>query len=219
MLLIGQPKSASTSLLKTLAKIMGIRYQNGLGKSFGWEFCDGFYEIQKYHDTTIKRNKAFLKTWILKEDSILKEHILPTEHHKKLIREINGKIVILLRRPEDSFDNYQRLIKSYKNGKLSKEVINELVPYRFDKIHMFKFYQDLIKFNFGWITFDYDKKLIVGYEDLILDYYTTIKKILKFWEKPIPKKIMPLFRSKGNHGYNTYTGVGRKRLYEENKKK
>ena len=217
MLLIGQPKSASTSLLKTLARIMKIRFQNGLGKHFGWEYCEGFYEIQKYHDTTIKRNKAFLKAWILKKDIILKEHILPTEHHKKLIKDINGKVLILLRHPNDSFDNYMRLVDSYKTGKLNPQVINELMPYRFDKIHWFNFLQDLIEFNKGWRDFDYEKKMIITYEDLILNYYPTMKKILKFWNKSIPKKIIPLFRSKGNHGYNTYTGVGVKRLKGESK--
>lgn len=215
MLLIGQPKSASTSLLKTLGKMFKIKFQNGLGKEFGWEYCENFTEIQKYHDTTIKRNYAFLKTWILKKDHMLKEHILPTKHHQDIIKKINGKILILLRRPEDSLDNYKRLYKSYKENKLSAETINELMPYRFVKINFKQLLSDLMIFHKEWIEFDYNKKLIITYKELVLDYYSTIKKIFKFWNYNIPKNILPLFRSKGNHGYSTYTGIGVKRLKGE----
>jgi hypothetical protein len=218
MLLIGQPKSASTSLLKTLAKMFGISFQNGLGKKIGWEPCEGFSEIQKYHDTTIKRNYYFMETWIKDRQRILKEHILPTEHHKNLIKKIGGKVLILLRNPEDSFDNYMRLYKDYKEGKLHKAVINELMPYRFKKMHFFIFLQDLILFNKGWYEFDYDKKMIITFKDLILNYKKTIINIHHFWKYPVRKKILPLFKSKGNHGYNTYTGVGRKRIVDEVKK-
>jgi hypothetical protein len=215
MLLIGQPKSASTSLLKTLAKMFKVKYQNGLGKDIGWKYCEGFKEIQKYHDTTIKRNEAFLKTWMVKRTIILKEHILPTKEHKEIIKKVNTKILILLRKPEDSFDNYVRLYNSYKKNKLSKESIQELVPFRLEKMHMYSFLDDLKDFNKGWREFDYEKKLIITFEDLILNYRKTIIKIFNFWDFKLPKKILPLFKSKGNHGYNTYTGVGEKRLKEE----
>lgn len=214
MLLIGQPKSASTSLLKTLAKMFKVKYQNGLGKDIGWEYCKGFKEIQKYHDTTIKRNESFLRMWMVKRDIMLKEHILPTEEHKNIIKKVNAKILILLRNPEDSFDNYLRMINKYNKKEYNEKTIDEIVPFRFDKINLGGFLNDLKDFNEGWLNFDYDKKLIITYEDLILQYKDTINKIFKFWNFKLPKKIIPLFKSKGNHGYNTYTGVGEKRLKE-----
>ncbi len=214
MLLIAQPKSASTSLLKTLAKIAKIKYQNGFSKEIGWEYCEGFSEIQKYHDTTIKRNYSFLRNWMVSRGNILKDHILPTEHHKNIITKINTKIVILLRNPEHTFDNYKRLYNSYKNGELTDECVDELMPYRLEKLNWDLFLQDLILFNKLWREFNYEKKLIITFDDLILKYEKTIKDILNFWGLQKPEKIVPLLRSKGNHGYNTYTGVGEKRLRE-----
>jgi len=189
MLLIAQPKSASTFLLKTLVKIMKVKFQNGFGKDIGWKHCKGFSEIQKYFDTTIKRNYAFLKTWILNKDIILKEYILPTEHHKEIIKKINNKIVILLRNPEDSYNCCYKQYKQYKKGELDKEIIEKLKLNRFDAIHFFIFLQDLILFNKKWRDFEYDKKLIITYEDLMTNKLETIKKILKFWSFKIPKKI------------------------------
>lgn len=219
MLLIGQPKSASTSLLRTLSEILNIKYQNGLGKLKNWEYCEGFSEIQKYHDTTIKRDLNFMEFWIRRRDCILKEHILPTEHHMNLIKKVNGKILILLRKPEDSLNNYMRMYEQYKRGNLRKKIIDELMPYRFDKINFDLYFEDLILFNKNWREFDYNKKMIITFEDLILRYEETIKNILLFFKFKMPKKIISLFRARGNHGYNTYTGVGRKRIKKNYKRR
>ena len=215
MLLVAQPKSGSTSLLKTLAKILKISFKNGLGKQIGWEYCKGFQEIQKYHDTTIKRSLDFFKKWITTRKVLYKEHILPTKEHLEYIKKINCKITIVLRNPKDSLDNYKRMYDKYKNGNMERDEINELMPYRFDNIDFDKYLNDLIEFNKKWREFNYNKKLIITFEDLILDYNNTIKKILTFWGIRIPDKIIPLIKSKGNHGYNTYTGVGEKRLLKQ----
>lgn len=194
---------------------MKINFQNGLGKDIGWEYCEGFSEVQKYHDTTIRRSYEFLKKWISTRKSILKEHILPTQEHFLYIRKINCKILIVLRKPEDSLDNYKRMYDKYLTGEMDNNEIDELMPYRFDNIKFDKFLNDLRDFNKNWKTFSYNKKLIITFEDLILNYRKTIIKVLTFFGFKIPKKIIPLFKSKGNHGYNTYTGIGEKRVKGE----
>jgi hypothetical protein len=211
MLLIAQPKSASTSLLKTLAKIIGVKAANGFGKKGKWELCEGFTELQKYHDTTIKRKKPFLNFWLSHKTALLKEHILPTEHHKKIIKESNKHVVILLRNPTTCYHNYVRMIDDFKQGRLPDKVIKELMPWRFFKIDQFQFYQDIKDFNAGWQGFDYDKKLIVTFEQLILKYKQTMRKILKHYGHG-KKRITPLLKAKGNHGYSTYTGNGERKL-------
>jgi hypothetical protein len=61
MLLIGQPKSATTSLMWTLAHIMGIAHKNGHNKRKGDIKCSGFEQLQKYHGTTVQRSYARYK--------------------------------------------------------------------------------------------------------------------------------------------------------------
>lgn len=216
MLLIAQPKSASTSLLKTLSKTMNVGFKNGIGKSTNknWRYCEGFPTIQRYHDTTIARSKSFLKDWMGNRKSILKDHILPTEKHMEFISDINFKIVIVLRNPEDSLDNYKRMYKRYKTGKMTQAEIKELMPQRFDWIDFDKYLFDLQQFNLRWKEFKYEKKLIITFEDLILNYKSTMIEIIKWWKFKVPKNIPPLVKAKGNHGYNTFTGVGAKRLKE-----
>jgi len=215
LLLIAQPKSASTSLLKTLAKIMKINFQNGLGKDIGWKYCPGYQEIQKYHDTTIQRSYEFLKKWIITRQTIYKEHILPIEKHLQYIKQINCKILIVLRNPVDSIDNYRRLYKKYLDRQIEEKEIDELMPYRFNNINFDLLLEDVELFNKKWRDFKYNKKLIITFEELILNYKKTIITILSHFKFRVPKKIIPLMKAKGNHGYSTYTGIGEKRLKSE----
>ena len=94
---------------------------------------------------------------------------------------------------------------------------NQLYPERFDNINLNKLLNDFIIFNKKYNNFDFDKKLIITYEELVLNYEDTIKKILSFFNKPIPKKIIPLMRSKYKRGTNSYTGDGERRLKSDNK--
>ena len=94
MLLIGMPKSASTSLMHAIGKLGNLKIKNGQGGRRGDEKCDGFVEIQKYHGTTVKRTEEYLLNWMCNRETIYKEHILPTPEHLGFLKKTNGSLVV-----------------------------------------------------------------------------------------------------------------------------
>jgi hypothetical protein len=192
MLLIAQPKSASTSLLYTLKKITGLGIREGIAKKWYEIDCEDFVEIQKHHSNMGERGSLFLKRVITSRKVIYREHLLPTKRHLKILNKLNKKVVILLRNPEDSFDSYIRL----KNSNADEEELKR------DLIHFFNYYMDFSK--------DKKKILVVKYGNLVLNYKSTMKKIMKHFRLPIPKKIPSLLKKK-------YTGVGEKRIRDKRK--
>ena len=124
MLLIAQPKSASTSLAYTIARMNNLKCRVGIPKTKNDIRCNGFTEIQRFHDNMIKRSNSFFLQVVKGRKTLFKEHILPTPEHLKSLNNLVRKhrIVILLRNPEDSFDAYRRLFES-KNKNFHKEVL------------------------------------------------------------------------------------------------
>jgi hypothetical protein len=210
MLIIAQPKSASTSLLKSLAKISGIKYKNGQSKGKTGILCDGFEELQKYHTTTHKRTKQFLIGWVDKKDKIYKDHILPTKKHIEYLK--NKKFILLLRNPDHTIDNYIRLIKDYKNNKLSEKDIKELHLDLLLNLDFDKFCQDIKNYNKLWK--ESGLGLQIDYDELVMCPRRILLKCLKYLGLPAYGKI-ELIRAKGNHGYNTFTGIGYERAKKE----
>jgi hypothetical protein len=186
MLLIGQPKSATTALACTLAKITGKQYVLGVPKESHDIKCEGYTEIQKYHNNMIERSPLFLKQVITGKNKIFKEHLLPTERHLKILDKYKDPIIILLRDPEHSLDSYERLFKS-KNKKFNKKQL----------------FLDLLAFNTTYRSYKKENILIVEYIDLITNYNETIKSIMNHYK--MTGKIIPLMKKK-------YTGVGEKRI-------
>jgi len=195
MLLIGQPKSASTSLAVTIGKITGLNVVLGIPRKPGFKKSNQFTELFKYHNNVPIRNKLFLKQVVTGKRTLFKEHLLPIQaHFKELNKYKNERIVILLREPEDSLDSYYRLFKNHHGEEKAKEMIDKLSP-------------DIFSWHERWMYWKSVHKnvMIVEYRDLVLNYQTTIKKILKHYRFKVPKKILPLQKLK-------YTGVGEKRL-------
>jgi hypothetical protein len=188
MLLIAQPKSASTSLAKTIAKTGKLNCNLGVPKQAKDIKCKGFTEIQKFHDNMSQRNLKFLQQEINGRKTIFKEHLLPVDNHLRLLEKIRKPIIILLRYPEDSFDSYRRFLKEKYNE-------NNLM-------------QDIENFHNRYLWWDsrqsYTK--IIYYRDLILNYKNVMKSILK-WYKISYKGLLPLMKLK-------YTGIGKKRIIE-----
>lgn len=219
MLIISIPKSASTSLMQTIAKILKIKFQNGISRKHGYrleELCPGYDEMQKYHGTTIKRTFNFLNRWISRNDVIYKEHLLPTKEHIEYIKKINKPVVILLRNPEDVIDNYLRSCKKFNNGLMGLReqkglIIKKLITLDFDKLK-----EEYEEFNISWRNAKLKNALYIDFKDLILNYNSTMRKIM--YHYGIRKyKLIPMLKAKGNRGdYNTYTGVGEKRLKNAN---
>ena len=186
MLLIAMPKSASTSLAATIAKIGNLNCKLGISRIDIDIDCDKFKYLQKCHDNMIERSSLFIKQVVEGRKTIFKEHLLPTKRHLEILKKFKSNIVILLRNPLDSYDSYKRL-KVKNCEKLEKE---------------------LKDFHNKYMWFASNKKniIIIYYEDLILNYKNVMSKILKHFK--IKGKIIPMLKLK-------YTGVGRKRLEEK----
>lgn len=192
MLLIGQPKSASTSLAYTLSDILGLNLRLGIPKTEKDTDCPGFSGIQQLHDNMVQRSEKFISDVVNGKKTLFKEHLLPINDHLKELDKNKQKIIVLLRNPAHSYDAYVR----------------------HDKIHFEKFgnHIDLPQIKKDLKLF-YDKykefcllrnyALLVEYDDLILNYENKMQIILS--HIGTNAKIKPLQKRK-------YTGIGEKRL-------
>lgn len=185
MLIIAQPKSASTSLVHTIGDIADIKVMVGIPKTKIDIVCEGYNEIQRYHNNMVERSPVFLKQLIEGRKTVFKEHLLPTNRHLEIIKKFKTNIVILLRNVDDIVDCYDRL-KSKTNLKQIRK--------------------DISKFHDRWMYFASNKAniIVIEYRDLILSYEKTMDKILKHF-KLKRKKNIKFKRLK-------YTGIGEKRV-------
>jgi hypothetical protein len=193
MLLIAQPKSASTSLMWTLAHILKIAHKNGQNRLNADKKCPGFEELQKYHGTTVKRNYAFLYNYICKPDVIYKEHILPIDKHIEFIKDIDKPVVVLLRDADQTIESYKRVFS----------VLPEL------KIDYNKLKNNLEEFQFRYIMEAENNKplgkphlfKIITFKDITKNFTETIKSVIMHYGKEVPEDIEKYKLCKRNYTY------------------
>lgn len=188
MLLISQPKSASTSLASTISQIGKLKVSLGVQRKRNLN--EEFEEISRYHNNIVNRNENFIKTVLESKVTLFKEHLLPTLKHLEFLNKYKKNIVILLRCPEHSLDSYLRMFK--KNGRKDfnkKELLNDL-----------RSFHD----RYMWWASNKRYAIVIYYRDLIKDYKTVIHKILKHYNIK-SKRLIPLKKLK-------YTGIGEKRI-------
>jgi hypothetical protein len=185
MLIIAQPKSASTSLMVTLAKILKVGFSPvGTNKNRS----EKFKILASCYRNMRVRPKLFFKQ-LIDGEKVFKDHTLPLEEHIEYIKEIGKPVILLLRKPGDCFDCHIRLFDANNNQKTDRKELKKDIK---------KYYDD-------WSKVDDDIFLKIYYKDLVIDYYNTMKKILDHLGQP---EIIPLEKRR-------YTGVGEKRLKEK----
>ena len=213
MLLIGQPKSASTSLGRTLCDVMGIKYCNGIGyRRKENKKSKEFKTLQSYHTSMLVVEKDVLKGWMKRKDWLIKDHILPLEDHIKTIKDSGEKVVILTRTPEHCLDNYKRMYLLYKSKQMSDKEVKELKPKLLSEVNWDGLLDDLKKFRDGWLKADISNAYYIDFDELVLCPKRTLLEMVKHYGRPLKKRIRGLLKARGNWGYNTYTGVGEKRV-------
>lgn len=190
MLLIAQPKSASTSTAVTIAQIGRLKLSLGVPKNKANKLNKEFKELSRYHNNIVERNENFIKTTSESKITLFKEHLLPTPEHLEFLNKYKNNIIILLRYPEDSLDNYLRMFK--KNGRKNykeKELLNDL-----------RCFHD----RYMWWASNKRYAIVIYYKDLIQNYKSTMLRILKHFDIK-SKKLIPLKKL-------NYTGIGEKRI-------
>lgn len=191
MLLIGQPKSASTSLMRSLAQILNITHKNGQNKGRNDKKCPGYVEIQKYHNTTVIRNYDYLKGYIEDRKIVYKEHILPIKKHLDFMNKINKNVVVLLRKPEETIESYKRVFTVLPNL----------------DIDFNKMLKEVQLFYDTYMSLSNKIYLKVTYRDIVLNFTKTMKKIISHYGFKIPENI-----DKYNLEKRNFTGHGLRRL-------
>jgi hypothetical protein len=188
MLLIAMPKSASTSLAMTIAKICKLKCNLGIPKKKGKDVdSKGFRYIQKLHSNMVKRSPLFMKQVITGKRTLFKEHIIPDAEHLKILSKHKEPIVIILRNPEKALEAYKRIGAKVNEG-LAKDLVN------FHNKYM-------------WWASNKPNVIVIYFEDLVINYRAIMKRILKHYRMSY-RKIIPMLKKK-------YTGIGAKEVREQ----
>ena len=186
MLLIAQPKSASTSLMWSLSEILKVPHKNGQNRKSGDTDCEGYAQLQKYHGTMVRRSKEYLKKWI-EADIIYKEHILPTDEHLEYIKNIGAPVVVLLREPVECIKSYRRVLSVLPDKNIDyDEMRNEL---------------ELFREKYLSLTDD-DNYLIITYDEIVNDFTNAIKKIIVHYKKTVPDNVEKYILAKRNYTWS-----------------
>jgi hypothetical protein len=193
MLIIAQPKSASTSLIYTMGELTGLKVKSITIDKQG-KNCPGFKGLQGMHSNMTLRDATYIKKRAENRNIIFREHILPCDEHLKILDTIESNIIILLRNPDYAYDCYERAVKGYPRfKKLLPEIKKDLKTFyiMYLKIGMYKR-------NF----------LYIYYDNLVMNYEKTMKQIFNHFKLSIPKSFGELKKMK-------FTGVGLKKCLNQ----
>lgn len=183
MLIIAQPKSASTSLMVTLAKILNVGYEMaGTCKNKS----EDFKVLGSCHKCIGQRTKIYFEQ-LIDGKKVFKDHVIPTKENIDALKEIGKPVVILLRKPDDSYDSYMRQFEENNNTNTDRKELKK----------------ELKKFYNEWENTEGKIFLKVYYQDLILHYKSTMIEIINHIVQ-----IPPLEKLR-------YTGIGVNRLLEK----
>lgn len=165
MLLIAQPKTASTSLMTALGKITSLGYKQNL--KLPYKKHPGWQKLTHSDMRIIPDNILYF--WATDNSYIYKQHLLPIEKHKKNLLASGARFVVLFREPTETLESYGRLSENYKIKKelkkYRKEILNEIVLWHKNALSLFSGPQFLQ----------------IWFEDVINDTTDTINRILKFY--------------------------------------
>jgi len=190
VLLIAQPKSASTSLMFTLSQALKIAHKNGQNARPRDTRLNCYTELQKYHGTMVLREEWFLKKYIKDEKIIFKEHILPTKHHLGIILKISKPVVVLLRDAADCIESYRRVFSVLPEINVCYDVMRQELETFAEK------YRDAANKSKLF--------LLVNYNDLIDDFTKVLEKIIIHYGFSIPDGIEKIKLAKKNYTWSRF---------------
>lgn len=184
MLIVAIPKSASTSLASTLARINGVSFKqkNKLQKKKNHKKCKS-NNLHKIHSDMIDFEENEIKS-LAKSNTIYKQHIFPSENNLKFIKTI--KCVIILRNVEDIIRSYKRKFDYDGQHKMGMFGLTRYDSYEkyLDQFKQLGIYDDLVYFNSKYKGIQDDNHLIIYKDDIINKTNETINKINLFFGMP-----------------------------------
>jgi len=180
MLIVAIPKSASTSLMLTMAKLHQLpAEQPGY---FDLNTPNEFEHLSAYHNDIVNLTPGVAKK-LSKPNCIYKQHFPPTANNIKLLT--RQKTVLLLRSPAQVLDAYYRAIKTFSienpigfERNLGKE---RWLTY----ISESGFEREIKLFYHDWVELAHENVWAVHFKDLISNPVATINAIEKFWNLPV----------------------------------
>lgn len=190
MLIIAIPKSASTSLLKTLSTLHDLK---GI-QDFSFNknsYPENSIIIHTLHSDIRELNKSLVKKFY-DDNKIFKQHIFPSKNNLALLQ--NKKKVILLRNPDDILKSYLRGAK-YNFNSLPEGFNLKMTKKEFiKKAKKYGLYNDIDYFYSGWSSLAPNEyTLFVQYQDYIKNTKSVVNEIEEFIGLPITKsEIKPI---------------------------
>lgn len=180
MLIIAIPKSASTSLMLTMAKLHQLPAEQPGYPDLNTP--NEFRYLSAYHGDIVDLTPNVAEK-ISEPNRIYKQHFPPTANNIKLLK--RQKTVLLLRRPAQVLDAYYRAIKTFSIEKpvgfernLGKESWLTYISESGLEREINLFYR-------GWLEVAHENILTIYFEDLILNPVVTINAVERFWELPV----------------------------------
>lgn len=209
MLIIAIPKSASTSLVQTIADLHQLRAVQQFDYRF-FPFPRGFEVLCQYHSDMREYDINQIQYWCSSKDVVFKQHIPPTSNNLQLLKKFPK--VILLRDVEEIVLSYRRNSLKFHKAQASayqhllsrainiSEIMNDDTGYldlfRNNIGHQFSqclsegawleicektgLNKDLHKFHGGW-SGENENCLVVQYKDLVSNPRRTINEIEEFF--------------------------------------
>ena len=162
MLIAACMKTASTSLMITLAKILKLEYVQET------HFIDkekiGQYPSCQFIPAKdmIRVSRARLKSWSENSNKVFKQHLVANRYHLKILKELDCKVVVLIR-------NYEDIVSSLKRAKIP--ISNEEKCLE----QMESFVKNYKKYFVG------DNFLVIKFGEFVKNPTFYINEILNFW--------------------------------------
>ncbi|WP_452220993.1 sulfotransferase domain-containing protein [Lacinutrix salivirga] len=184
MLIIAIPKSASSSLLKTVSEAHNIE---GV-QDFSFRnnaIPNGCNMLHTVH-SDIRELTPEIVTNLCKDSRLYKQHIFPSAINLKLLED--KKKVVLLREPIEILEAYLRGAKFKFNGLPPSYSVDLTTDQLLEKAKQDGFYDDLVFFYNQWKQKSgVENTLFVEYNAYIANPKKTLNAIEAFFELPVTK--------------------------------
>jgi hypothetical protein len=194
MLIIAIPKSSSTSLMKTLAKLHRKDYEQNMFPHY--EKPEACRWLHHFHEDIRKMPCNSLLEYV-KSQNIYKQHIFPNDEHMQCLKTV--KKIVLLREVKEIVLAYRRLLLLHPEGTIKgfPGLLSEEEWISHSK--EIGLYQDLDTFYNKWLQADKKYTWIVHFKDLIHNTKAEINKIEKFLDLPVTHKNIVLKKERYTH--------------------